>query len=163
MDVNLNNEIVTLRKFDNKIMIDSAYTYIGDSIYNSLLAAFNSTDRNQSITRSISPEDDAFFNREYIVKSTESTLLYGRNYIFPGAILEGNSISNQQYAPIYVPNRNAVTVSMTLTHEIPKSTTRTISSPSYSKLSDYVKEMAIDGSFKQAEKFMFQTKRFFVL
>lgn len=138
------------------INIDSAYTYPGDSLYNSWLTQYNSSAQ----TRALSPEDDAFFSKAMIVKSTEATLLYGRNFIYPGAILEGNSLEEQNYAPIFVANRNPITVSMTLSHNTPKHTSRTIASPSYSKLSDYVKDMVADGNFQQSEKFMFQHRRF---
>lgn len=159
-DVNRKEEMASLPMFYNRVVIDSAYTYIGDSTYNSWLSIYNSAINNRDMVKSLSPEDDAFFNREYIVKSTEATLLYGRNYIYPGAILEANSISDQKYTPVFVSNRNPITVSMTLTHKKPKPTSMEISSPSYSKLSDYVKEMAIGGSFEQNEKFMYQNRRF---
>ncbi len=138
------------------INIDSAYTYPGDSLYNSWLTQYNSSAQ----TRALSPEDDAFFSKAMIVKSTEATLLYGRNFIYPGAILEGNSLKEQNYTPVFVPNRNPITVSMTLSHNTPKHTSRTIASPSYSKLSDYVKDMVAGGNFQQSEKFMFQHRRF---
>lgn len=154
-------EPVMLQKLKNRIVIDSVYTYIGDSIYNSWLNIYNASISNKdNMTKSLSPEDDAFFNRSYIVKSTEATLLYGRNYIYPGSILEANSVSDQKYVPVFINNRKPITVSMTLTHKTPKATSRVISSPSYSAISDYVKEMAIGGSFEQNEKFMFQNKRF---
>lgn len=159
-NINHGEETASFDRFNNRVVIDSAYTYIGDSIYNAWLNIYNSTIYNRDMTKSLSPEDDAFFNRQYIVKSTEATLLYGRNYIYPGAILEANSISDQKYIPVFVSNRNPITVSMTLTHKKPKPTSKQISSPSYSKLSDYVKEMAIGGSFEQNEKFMFQNRRF---
>lgn len=150
---------INLPRFSNKVTIDSTYTYPQDTLYNSWLNQYNSSS-SSLMTRSHSPEDDAFFNKQYIVKSTESSLLYGRNYIYPGAILEGNSISDQKYVPVFVNNRNPITVSMTLSHNTPKQTSRTISSPTYSKLSDYVKEMVVDGNFSQNEKFMFQYRRF---
>lgn len=149
---------VSLPRFSNKVTIDSTYTYSQDTLYNIWLNQYNS--RATVSTRSLSPEDEAFFNKQYTVKSTESSLLYGRNYIYPGAILEGNSISDQKYVPVFVNNRNPITVSMTLSHNTPKQTSRTIASPTYSKLSDYVKEMAVDGNFSQNEKFMFQYRRF---
>lgn len=146
-------------RYVNRIMIDSSYTYFGDSIYNLLLDRYNS-DINNKLTRSLSPEDDAFFNPQVSVKSTETTIVYGRNYIFPGAIFEARSISDQKYIPIYVKNRNPITVSTTLSHSIYKPSSKTILNPSKSKLEDYVKEMAIGGNFEQNEKFMFQNRRF---
>lgn len=147
-----------LPRFSNSVKIDSTYTYPQDTLYKSWLRQYNSQINTQ--TRSLSPEDEAFFNKQYTVKSTESALLYGKNYIFPGAILEGNSISDQKYIPVFVNNRNPITVSMTLSHNTPKQTSRTISTPSYSKLNDYVKEMVVDGNFSQNEKFMFQYRQF---
>lgn len=147
-----------LKRANYKINVDSMYTYPGDTIYNSWLKSYNA--RLQSQTRALSLEDDAFFSKQYIVKSTETTLLYGKNYIYPGAILEGNSIIDQKYVPVFVNNRNPITVSMTLTHNTPKHTSQTINSPTYSKLDDYVKDMVVDGNFSQNQKFMFQSKRF---
>ncbi|WP_373720808.1 thiol-activated cytolysin family protein [Bacteroides heparinolyticus] len=149
---------VVLPRFSNSVKIDSTYTYPQDTLYKTWLRQYNSQINAQ--TRSLSPEDEAFFNKQYTVKSTESALLYGKNYIFPGAILEGNSISDQKYIPVFVNNRNPITVSMTLSHNTPKQTSRTISTPSYSKLNDYVKEMVVDGNFSQNEKFMFQYRQF---
>lgn len=153
--VDAHKQLIT---FNSKIEIDSTFAYIGDPLYNKLIEEYNS--KTQTNTRSLSPEDDAFFNKKINVKTTENVLLYGRNYIYPGSILEGNSISNQRYKPIFVTNRNPITVSMTLTHTKPKKTSRTISNPTLSKFNDYVNEMVTDGSFKQSEKFMFQQKRF---
>lgn len=149
-----------LPKFHNKIKVDSTYTYPGDELYQTLASSYANGPQNIPLSRTLSPEDDAFFNRTHIVKSTEATLLYGRNYIYPGAILEGNSISDQQYVPIFVTQRNPITVSMTLNHNTAKPTSRTINNPTNSKLSDYVKEMVTDGNFEQSQKFMFQYKRF---
>lgn len=151
-------KITNFAKYKNIIKIDSTYTYPGDSIYQIWINQYNCNLKNKS--RSLSPIDDAFFNKQYIVKSTEATILYGGNYIFPGSILEGNSISNQDYKPIFVSNRNPITVSMTLTHNTPKHTSRSIEAPSYSKLSDYVVDMVKDGNFDQNQKFMFSYKRF---
>lgn len=147
-----------LIKFENKIMVDSAYTYPEDALYKTWLKSYNT--KSYSQTRSLSPEDAAFFNKRYVVKSTEASLLYGRNYIYPGVVLEGNSISDQKYIPIFIQNRKPITVSMTLSHNTPKHTSRTIENPTQSKLDDYVKEMVVDGNFQQNEKFMFQHKRF---
>ena len=149
---------LSLSKYKNIIKIDSIYTYPGDTLYQTWINQYNTSLKNQS--RTLNPEDDAFFNKQYIVKSTEATILYGGNYIFPGSILEGNSISNQDYKPIFVSNRNPITVSMTLTHNTPKHTSRSIEAPSYSKLSDYVVDMVKDGNFDQNQKFMFSYKRF---
>lgn len=142
--------------YNNVIAIDSSYTYYGDSLYNSMLLEYNTRLK----TKALSPEDDAFFNKVHTVTSTEASLLYGKNYIYPGAVLEGNSIHDQKYVPVFLANRNPITVSMTLTHNSPKSTVREIINPSNSKLSDYVKDMVVDGNFSQNEKFMFQYKRF---
>lgn len=147
---------VESRRESVKVVIDSTYTYPGDSIYNTWLYDYNTNIQNET-TRSLSPEDDAFFNKQNIVKSTEATILYGKSYIYPGSILEFSSISDQKYKPVFVSNRNPITVSTTLAH---KPTARIITSPSYSKLSDYVKEMAKGADFQQNEKFMFQYKRF---
>lgn len=49
---------------------------------------------------------------------------------------------------------------MTLAHNTPKPTSRTIEAPTFSKLSDYVVEMVTDGNFEQNQKFMFSYKRF---
>jgi len=147
----------TLIKSPYKITCDSMYVYIGDSIYNSMLREYNS----QAIrSRSLSVDDDAFFNNKYTITSTESSILYGRNHIFPGNILEGNSIISQNYRPIILKDRNPITVSMTLNHNKFKSTVRTIEQPTFSKLSTYVAEMAVDGNFEQNEKFMFYHKQF---
>lgn len=145
-------------RFTTKVSIDSAYTYPSDSLYKTWASSYRSQIENR--TKALSPEDDAFFSKKYKVKSTEATLLYGKNYIYPGAILEANSIVDQKYVPVFVNNRNPITVSMTLTHQTPKSTSRTISSPSFSKLDDYVKEMVVGGNFQQNQKFMFHYKRF---
>lgn len=152
------NTSLGLMKFENKITIDSAYTYQGDSLYMLWLKEYN--DASPTKTRSLSPEDDAFFNKKHIVKSTEASILYGKTYLYPGAIFEGNSISDQKYAPIFLQNRNPITISMTLNHNTPKQTSRTIQNPSKSQLEDYVKEMVVDGNFQQNEKFMFQQNRF---
>lgn len=159
-NVTQEQKTASLARFNNRIVIDSAYTYIGDSIYNSWLNIYNSRIDNRNTTKSLSPEDDAFFNRAHIVKSTEATLLYGRTFIYPGAILEADSISYQRYEPVIVKNRNPITLSMTLTHKNYKPTIRQISSPNWGKVSEYVKEMAIGGSFEQNEKFMFEQRRF---
>ena len=45
---------------------------------------------------------------------------------------------------------------MTLAHNTPKPTSRTIEAPTFSKLSDYVVEMVTDGNFEQNQKFMFR-------
>lgn len=140
------------------ISIDSTYTYPGDSLYQYWVKMYNAGLSNK--TRSLSPEDEAFFSKTYVVKSTESTLLYGKNYIFPGAILEGNTIVNQKYKPVFVNNRLPITVSMSLTHNTPKHTSQTIESPTFSKLNDYIKDMVVDGNFQQNQKFMFQQRRF---
>ncbi len=132
---------VNLKQFKNTIIIDSAYIYTEDLLYKEIVNNYNS--KGDSKSRSLSPEDDSFFNKEYIVKSTESTLLYGKNYIYPGAILEGNSISDHKYVPLFISNRNPITVSSTLTHTLSKPTSQTIEEPSYSKLSDYVKDMVV--------------------
>lgn len=158
-DLILDNSICNqLKKADYKVSIDTMYTYPGDTIYNNWVKFYNS--RLQSQSRSLSLEDDAFFSKQYIVKSTETTLLYGKNYIYPGAILEGNSIVDQKYVPVFLNNRNPITVSMTLTHNTPKHTSQTIYSPTFSKLDDYVKDMVVDGNFSPNQKFMFQSKRF---
>ena len=150
---------VSLIKYKDIVKIDSLYTYPGDSLYQNWINQYNKN-LEDKISRSLSPEDDAFFNKQYIVKSTEATVLYGRNYIFPGSILEGNSISNQNYIPVFISNRKPITVSMTLAHNTPKPTSRTIEAPTFSKLSDYVVEMVTDGNFEQNQKFMFSYKRF---
>ncbi len=151
---------VLLPRYNNVVRIDSMYAYHGDSLYREMVSDYNNMPESEVTTRALSPEDHAFFSKAMIVKSTESTLLYGKNYIYPGSILEGNSISEQQYIPVFVNNRNPITVSMTLSHNTPKPTSRTIASPTFSKLSDYVKEMVVDGNFSQNERFMFQFKRF---
>lgn len=150
---------VSLIKYKDIVKIDSLYTYPGDSLYQNWINQYNKNLEDKT-SRSLSPEDDAFFNKQYIVKSTEATVLYGRNYIFPGSILEGNSISNQNYIPVFISNRKPITVSMTLAHNTPKPTSRTIEAPTFSKLSDYVVEMVTDGNFEQNQKFMFSYKRF---
>lgn len=150
---------IDLKRFHNVVDIDSSYTYPGDTLYKNLLTTYNKL-LSTSKTRALSPEDDAFFNPQYIVKSTESTILYGRNYIYPGAIFEGNSISNQNYAPIIVNNRNPITVSMTLAHNTPVHTSRSIPNPTLSKINDYVVDMVAGGNFEQSEKFMYSYKRF---
>ena len=96
---------VSLIKYKDIVKIDSLYTYPGDSLYQNWINQYNKNLEDKT-SRSLSPEDDAFFNKQYIVKSTEATVLYGRNYIFPGSILEGNSISNQNYLPVFISNRN---------------------------------------------------------
>lgn len=143
---------VSLIKYKDIVKIDSLYTYPGDSLYQNWINQYNKNLEDKT-SRSLSPEDDAFFNKQYIVKSTEATVLYGRNYIFPGSILEGNSISNQNYIPVFISNRKPITVSMTLAHNTPKPTSRTIEAPTFSKLSDYVVEMVTDGNFEQNQKF----------
>nr|WP_315402506.1 thiol-activated cytolysin family protein [uncultured Sphingobacterium sp.] len=155
-----------------RINIDSSYAYQGDSLYKSMAREYHTKPTNEvKIKRSkakggqksnvgMTPEDDAFFSKKHTVKSTEAMLYQGRNFIFPGAVLEGNSISKQNYSPIFPPNRKPITVSMSLTHTTPKPTSRVIVNPTFSKLDDYVKEMAMGGSFKQNEKFMFQYRRF---
>lgn len=148
-----------LQVYKNTITIDSMYTYPEDSLYKSWAVIYNAK-MDKGKTRALSPEDEAFFSKKYAVKSTESILLYGKNYIYPGAILEGNSITDQKYVPVFINNRNPITVSINLTHNSSKPTSRTINSPSFSKLDDYVKEMVVDGNFAQNQKFMFQYKRF---
>ncbi|KIO74763.1 hypothetical protein TH53_24570, partial [Pedobacter lusitanus] len=153
-----------------RIKIDSSYAYYGDSLYKSMALDYFSRPgghNNQvakpgktTITNGMTPEDEAFFSKKHLVKSTEALLYQGKNYIFPGAVLDGNSISKQNYLPIFLPTRKPITVSMSLTHSTPKPTSRVIENPSYSKLDDYVKEMAKGGSFQQTDKFMFQYKRF---
>lgn len=149
--------VADLPVFKQKITIDSVYTYPGDSLYQLWVVKYNAGLNKK--TRSLSAEDDAFFSKSYVVKSTEATLMYGKNYIYPGAILEGNII-DQKYAPVFVNNRNPITVSATLIHNTPKPTSRTIASPTFSKLNDYVKEIVVDGNFQQNQKFMFQQRRF---
>ena len=114
---------VSLIKYKDIVKIDSLYTYPVDSLYQNWINQYNKNLEDKT-SRSLSPEDDAFFNKQYIVKSTEATVLYGRNYIFPGSILEGNSISNQNYIPVFISNRKPITVSMTLAHNTPKPTSR---------------------------------------
>ncbi|KIO76314.1 hypothetical protein TH53_15820, partial [Pedobacter lusitanus] len=153
-----------------RIKIDSSYAYYGDSLYKSMAFDYfsrSASHNNQAaksgkktITNGMTPEDEAFFSKKHLVKSTEALLYQGKNYIFPGAVLDGNSISKQNYLPIFLPTRKPITVSMSLTHSTPKPTSRVIENPSYSKLDDYVKEMAKGGSFQQTDKFMFQYKRF---
>ena len=92
---------VSLIKYKDIVKIDSLYTYPGDSLYQNWINQYNKNLEDKT-SRSLSPEDDAFFNKQYIVKSTEATVLYGRNYIFPGSILEGNSIFKPKlYTGIY--------------------------------------------------------------
>lgn len=156
-----------------QIKIDSSYAYQGDSLYKVMAREYSSRSEssvknNQSnalfvkkaTIAGMTPEDEAFFSKRHTVKSTEAMLYQGKKFIFPGAILEGNSISKQVYNPIFLANRKPITVSMSLTHTTPKPTSRIITNPTYSKLDDYVKEMAVGGSFKQNEKFMFQYRRF---
>lgn len=156
-----------------QIIIDSSYAYQGDSLYRIMAREYaNRPDQNlknqigiaklskKAKIAGMTPEDEAFFSKRHTVKSTEAMLYQGKNFIFPGAILEGNSISKQDYVPVFLANRKPITVSMSLTHTTPKPTSRVIANPTYSKLDDYVKEMAVGGSFKQNEKFMFQYKRF---
>ena len=159
IEANISMDTTPLTRYESIINIDSTYTYPGDSLYQTWINQYNKNLKNRS-SRSLSLEDDAFFNKQYIVKSTEATILYGRGYIFPGAILEGNSISNQNYIPVFVNNRKPITVSMTLAHNTPKPTSRTIEEPTFSKLSDYVVDMVADGNFEQNQKFMFSYKRF---
>lgn len=154
--------IASLIKYKDIVKIDSLYTYPGDSLYQTWVKQYNG-DLEQGLSRSLSPEDDAFFNKQYIVKSSEATILYGRGYIFPGAILEGNSISNQNYVPVFVSDRKPITVSTTLAHNTPKPTSRTIDAPTFSKLSDYVVDMVADGNFEQNQKFMFSYNLAFIL
>lgn len=159
----LTNEDVsvkTFHPFPNKVEIDSTYTYPGDSLYSEWMKCWDNMAVTRPFSRALSPEDNAFFNKTYIVKSSEPIILYGRNMVYPGSILEGNSISNQQYQPVFLSNRNPITVSATLTHNTYKPTSKTIENPSNSKLSDYVKEIVVDGNFEQSAKFMFQYKRF---
>lgn len=148
-----------LPRYVNEVKIDSSYTYPGDSLYQTWLYQYNQQ-LAMAKTRGLCAEDEEYFNRKYEVESTESVILYGRNYIYPGAIMEGNSISDQNYAPIFVENRNPITVSMTLAHNTPIPTSRTIENPSYSKLNDYVVEMVKDGNFSQNLGFTFTYKRF---
>lgn len=108
----------------------------------------------------MTPEDEAFFSKKHTVTSTEATIYHGRNYIYPGAIIEGNTISKANYLPVFVQDRNPITLSMTVKHSPPKPTSRTIVKPSNSKIDDYVKEMAYGADFSQNERFMFQYKRF---
>lgn len=105
-DIYSDNSIIQLKKADYKVNIDTVYTYRGDSLYNQWLKSYNLMLERH--TRSLAPEDDAFFSKQYIVKSTETTLLYGKNYIFTGAILEGNSIVDQKYVPVFINNRNPI-------------------------------------------------------
>ena len=159
IEANISMDTTPLTRYESIINIDSTYTYPGDSLYQTWINQYNKNLENRS-SRSLSLEDDAFFNKQYIVKSTEATILYGRGYIFPGSILEGNSISNQNYIPVFVNNKKPITVSMTLAHNTPKPTSRTIEEPTFSKLSDYVVDMVADGNFEQNQKFMFSYKRF---
>lgn len=148
-----------LKKFKNIITIDSAYTYHGDLLYNTWLESYNKKMLNLK-TRAMSSEDYSFFNKKFIIKSSEATLLYGKNYIYPGAIFEGNSLITQKYCPLFIQNRNPITLSTTLNHNTPKHTSQIITNPCLSKFSDYVKDIVKDGNFDQTEKFMFQYKRF---
>lgn len=67
---------VSLIKYKDIVKIDSLYTYPGDSLYQNWINQYNKNLEDKT-SRSLSPEDDAFFNKQYIVKSTEATVLYG--------------------------------------------------------------------------------------
>lgn len=158
-----------------KISINSSYAYLGDSLYKSMAKEYYSpsnlksgnsglkasSGKRASVgTQSMTPEDEAFFSKKHTVTSTEAVIYHGRNYIYPGAIIEGNTISKANYLPVYVQNRNPITLSMSVKHSPPKHTSRTIANPANSKIDDYVKEMAYCADFSQNERFMFQCKRF---
>lgn len=68
---------VSLIKYKDIVKIDSLYTYPGDSLYQNWINQYNKNLEDKT-SRSLSPEDDAFFNKQYIVKSTEATVLYGK-------------------------------------------------------------------------------------
>lgn len=156
------NELQSLRleKYPSVIHVDSSYTYMGDELYNRLLNEYNFKSSVNNGLRSLNPDDESFFNKKMVVKTINPIILYGQSCIYPGSILEGNSINEQKFKPIILPNRRPITVSSSLTHTYAKSTSKVIENPSYSKLNDYVKEMVRDGSFAQSEKFMFHQARF---
>ena len=147
-----------LIRYPNTIRIDSAYTYAGDSLYNAWLNEYNNRMK-YPMTR-LNVEDEAFFCKEYTVKTTEPVIYQGRNYIYPGSILEGNSIADANYAPIIVSPRNPITVTTTLSHNTPIHTSRTIENPTLSKINDYVIDMVQDANFEQSEHFMYNYSRF---
>lgn len=146
-----------LPRFQNVVKIDSAYTYTGDSLYGSWVDEYN---RYGMATTRLSAADEAFFCKEYVVKSTEPVVMYGKNYIYPGSILEGNSISDQNYVPVILSSRNPITVSSTLAHNTPVHTSKTIENPTLSKINDYIVDMVQDGNFEQNQGFMFDYSRF---
>lgn len=72
---------VSLIKYKDIVKIDSLYTYPGDSLYQNWINQYNKNLEDKT-SRSLSPEDDAFFNKQYIVKSTEATVLWRESTFF---------------------------------------------------------------------------------
>lgn len=145
-----------MKKYDNKIIIDSSYIYHEDKLYSEILENYTKS----VTTKSLSPEDNDFFNRKIVTKSTEVVIPNKNSYIYPGAIFEGNCVSTFNFTPVFVNNRRPITLSTSLTHKTPRKTSKIIEEPSYSEFSDYVKDIVADGNFKQNDKFMFYHKRF---
>lgn len=145
-----------MKKYDNKIIIDSSYIYHEDKLYSEILENYTKS----VTTKSLSPEDNDFFNRKIVIKSTEVVIPNKNSYIYPGAIFEGNCVSTFNFTPVFVNNRRPITLSTNLTHKTPKKTSKIIEEPSYSEFSDYVKDIVADGNFKQNDKFMFYHNRF---
>ena len=55
---------VSLIKYKDIVKIDSLYTYPGDSLYQNWINQYNKNLEDKT-SRSLSPEDDAFFNKQY--------------------------------------------------------------------------------------------------
>lgn len=146
-----------LKMPNNRIIIDSSYTYPGELLYSDILRKYN---LNSTVTKSLSTEDEKFFSKKFITKSTSPIVYEKRSYIYPGALFEGNSISSNEYIPILNIKRNPITVSSTLNHKNLKYTTKTIQNICLSEFSDYVKWLVKDGVFTQNEKFLYSNKRF---
>ena len=146
-----------LKMPNNRIIIDSSYTYPGELLYSDILRKYN---LNSTVTKSLSTEDENFFSKKFITKSTSPIVYEKRSYIYPGALFEGNSISSNEYIPILNIKRNPITVSSTLNHKNLKCTTKTINNICLSQFSEYVKWLVKDGVFNLNENFLFSCKRF---
>ena len=58
---------------NNRIIIDFSYTYPGELLYSDILRKYN---LNSTVTKSLSTEDEKFFCKKHIIKSTSNTLIY---------------------------------------------------------------------------------------
>ena len=79
---------VSLIKYKDIVKIDSLYTYPGDSLYQNWINQYNKNLEDKT-SRSLSPEDDAFFNRFIWKKLHISRIHFRRKQHFKPKLYTG--------------------------------------------------------------------------